>query len=72
MTMQKHVKVQFSLREDQVEAIYKIASQRALEQKTYKSDISEVLRGIVDLVLSDTETKKQAKNKGGKSGNGKR
>lgn len=66
--MAKHVKVKFSLREDQVETIYRIAFQRAFEQKTYKSDASEVLRGIIDLVLKDLESGK-TNTKRGKNAN---
>lgn len=60
----KHVKVKFSLREDQVEAIYRMAFNRSVENKTYKSDASEVLRGIIDLVLTNlkSNTNKRAKN----------
>lgn len=55
---EKHVKIKFSIREDQLASMHRIACKMAVENKTYKNDMSEVLRTIIDLVLGDKNDNK--------------
>lgn len=60
----KHLKVKFSIREDQLAALHRLASQVAIETRTYQNDVSGVLRSIIDLVLGEKDATKKTQEEG--------